>query len=214
MARTFLVKWRGAPLPSTKGTTSLGAKHHKLGHGLGHGCPHAECMSTIKDQEPWNSSQRRSEIARLLTAIDYAVICGGAWPTSEDQEQMIMTTPNGAVTLTTTTTTVTTTTTTTTTRMTMRTRSRTSAEAPGTSTAPARSASTGGRRVYSGKPKRTMYMRLRTRSIRYKSARLTSDVDEETVSFKDLRTVTRSASIKIQTGRVLRPRRLARNYKV
>lgn len=137
----------------------------------------AELISAYKNYR-WTSRLRA-----LFAVVNYALVHGGMLPVLAEHMSI-------PTTVTLTTATITTTPT-------------SSSQCPrrGTPTC-----SNTGTHVHSDKPAQALYMRSRTRAIPCTKARLTPDVDTETVSPK-------SFTI-IQSGRVLRPRKLDRNYKV
>ena len=153
--------------------------------GPGHGRTQAELMAAYKNRRPRSPSHRwTSRLKALFAVVNYALVHGGSLPGLEEHMSMPI-----RVALTTTTTTTPTPT--------------TSSQHPRMETPTCFNIGTC---VHFDKPATTVDMRLRTRAIQHTKARLTQDVDTGTVRS--------NSSTNIQGGRVLRPRKFDRNYKV
>jgi len=153
--------------------------------GKGHGRTQTDLMAAYKNRGYRSPSRRwTSRLSALFAVVDYALVHGGTLPVLEEH----MSIPIGvALTITTATTPT----------------PSTSSQRPRTETP---TCCNTGTCVYSDKPATTMDIRLKTRDIQHTKARSTQDVYRKTVSS--------NSSTSIQTGRVLRPRKFDRNYKV
>lgn len=165
--------------------SALSAKRRRPGHG--HGRTQAELVAAYKKRGPRSPSRLwTSRLGALFAVVNYALVHGGTLPVLEEH----MSIPASVA--------LTATTATTPTPTTSSQRSRT--DTP--------TCSNTGTCVHSDEPATTMDMRSRTRDIQCTKTGLTPDVDTDTD------TVSSNSSTSIQSGRVLRPRKFDRNYKV
>ena len=165
--------------------STLSAKRRRPGHG--HGRIQAELVAAYKNRGLRSPNRLwTSRLGALFAVVNYALVHGGMLPVLEEHMSIPASVALTAATATTPTPT------------TSLQRSRT--DTPTCSNA--------GTCVHSNKPATTMDMRLRTRDIQHTKAGWTQDVDTESD------TVSSESSTSIQSGRVLRPRKFDRNYKV